>query len=609
MVKSPHVHPRLLHILLPQPEEKRTDKVKNIDDKWKAGTVVAVLLMAAAAVPYLHGGPRPGGGGNDNAFSHVLLISIDGMHALDLINCVKGGYCPHLAELKENGVNYLDTSSSKPSDSFPGLTAIVSGGSPRTEGAFYDVAYDRSLAPPKNKTGNGLLGGECTPGDFDGTSTEYEEGIDFDETQLNGISAMSALDGGVLSIDPTRLPRDPANNCEPVYPWNFVRTNTIFGVIHQAGGYTAWSDKHPSYSSVSGPTTSGPKSVAQNLDDYYSPEINSVPSNATVPGCNAKTEPNFLSLGAYDVSFVCIRSYDTLKVNAILNEIDGYSHNRLTKTKMPEIFGMNFQAVSVGQKVIEPGVGSGGYKDATGTPSPLLLGEIEFVDNAIGKFVNELKKNDKYDSTLIVITAKHGQSPVDSSRYNGDTTPPVTTSPSKLIDNCLPDSGSNAGGQIGPTEDDISLLWLTKCKAEDAVETLKADSPASGNKAGIGQIFWGSAITQMFNAPGLPPDGDPRTPDIIVTPSVGVTYSGSTAKQAEHGGFSHDDVNVIMLLSNPSFQAKTITSPVETMQVAPTILKALGLDPNSLQAVQKEGTQVLPGVFRSEGADHSPFNH
>jgi len=209
-----------------------------------------------------------------------------------------------------------------------------------------------------------------------------------------------------------------------------------------------------------------------------------------------------------------------------------------------------------------------------------------------------LKKNGLSDSTLIVITAKHGQSPIDSSRYNGDTTPPVTTSPSQLIDNCLPDSGSNAGGQIGPTEDDISLLWLKKsCATADEVKTLEMDSPASSNKAGIGQIFWGSAITQMFNAPGLPPDGDPRTPDIIVTPNVGVTYSGSTAKQAEHGGFAHDDVNVIMLLSNPSFEAMTVTSPVETMQVAPTILKALGLDPASLQAVQKEGTQVLPGVL------------
>jgi hypothetical protein len=96
----------------------------------------------------------------------------------------------------------------------------------------------------------------------------------------------------------------------------------------------------------------------------------------------------------------------------------------------------------------------------------------------------------------------------------------------------------------------------------------------------------------MFN----PPSQDPRTPDIIVTPTPGVIYTGSLAKQEEHGGFAHDDTNVIMLLSNPKFHAKTITSPVETTQVAPTILKALGLDPDDLQAVRIEGTQVLPGI-------------
>jgi hypothetical protein len=53
----------------------------------------------------------------------------------------------------------------------------------------------------------------------------------------------------------------------------------------------------------------------------------------------------------------------------------------------------------------------------------------------------------------------------------------------------------------------------------------------------------------------------------------------------------------MMLLSHPSLDAKTVTSPVETMQVAPTILKALGLDPNALQSAVMEGTQVLPGLF------------
>src|SRR4029077_18890871 len=108
------------------------------------------------------------------------------------------------------------------------------------------------------------------------------------------------------------------------------------------------------------------------------------------------------------------------------------------------IFGMNFQAVSVGQKLIEAGVGSGGYLDATGTPSALLLAQIRFVDQAIGSFVAELKKQGQLDSTLVIITAKHGQSPVDSSRYTRITsTGPVTTSPSQIVDSCLPDSESN----------------------------------------------------------------------------------------------------------------------------------------------------------------------
>jgi hypothetical protein len=132
---------------------------------------------------------------------------------------------------------------------------------------------------------------------------------------------------------------------------------------------------------------------------------------------------------------------------------------------------------------------------------------------------------------------------------------------------------------------------------------LESQSPATSNIAGIGEIFAGPAIGQLFNLPGLPPNGDPRTPDIVVTPNIGVTYSGSGKKLAEHGGFSHDDTNVMMLLSHPSFSAKTVTSPVEAAQIAPTILTALGLDPGALQSVQLEHTQVLPDVL-SNDHDH-----
>jgi arylsulfatase A-like enzyme len=116
------------------------------------------------------------------------------------------------------------------------------------------------------------------------------------------------------------------------------------------------------------------------------------------------------------------------------------------------------------------------------------------------------------------------------------------------------------------------------------------------NIAGIGEIFWGPAIGTMFNLPGLPPNGDPRTPDIVITTNVGVIYTGGQKKVMEHGGFARDDTNVMMLLANPGFSRTTVTSPVETMQIAPTILKALGLDPHSLKAVEIEHTQRLPGT-------------
>ena len=115
-------------------------------------------------------------------------------------------------------------------------------------------------------------------------------------------------------------------------------------------------------------------------------------------------------------------------------------------------------------------------------------------------------------------------------------------------------------------------------------------------EAGIGQIYYGSSLALNYNWPGLPPNGDPRTPDIIVTPNVGVTYTGSKTKLAEHGGFSHDDTNVILLVSNPAFVPHTVYTDVGTNQVAPTILRALGLNPRSLDGVRLEGTSVLPDV-------------
>jgi hypothetical protein len=558
----------------------------------RAGALAALAAASVAGAAQNRQGPGSG------YIQHVLLISIDGMHAADFLNCSAGvagvndgqPYCPNLAALSMTGINYVAVSSSRPSDSFPGLAALVTGGTPKSTGLYYDVAYDRSLDPPKITTGTGLAGGVCTPYAAPaGTTTDNDQGIDYDDTKLNGgAPGAAATEGGVNSIDPRKLVRDPAAGCAPVYPWNFVRTNTIFSVVHGAGGYTAWIDKHPSYSFTAGPGGTG-------LDDYYSPEVDSavIPLPGVTTALGAACDPIRDPAGAasWTSSFENIQCYDALRVNALLKEIAGKTHSG-APARVPAVFGMNFQSVYFGESLNEPGVAAGGYENAAGKPSSKLVNEIEFVDASIGEIINALQDQGLYENTLLIVTAKHGDSPIDTSRYvaDGTGTPATVLAEAGMIP--YSESPLNPTG-IGATEDDVSVLWLKKGSSIDAaVKILETNASAIG----LGEIYYGPTLALNYGVGGLGAGLDPRSPDIIVTPNVGVTYSSDPTMIGDHGGFAHDDTNVMLLVSNPGFVPQTVYTDAMTTQVAPTILAALGLDPRALDAVRIEGTTVLSAV-------------
>src|SRR5215469_362217 len=458
-----------------------------------------------------------------NHISHVLLLSIDGLHEQDLARYTTLNPNSALAQLTHLGMTYTNASTSKPSDSFPGLLSMVTGGSPRSTGVFYDDSYDRNLSAP---------GSNCVT---KGTEIVYDESIDFDSTKIDG--------GG--GINPANLPLDGSKGCTPVYPHSFLRVNTIFEVARQAGLYTAWSDKHPAYDLVNGPSGKG-------VADLCTPEIAAIP--VTVPATEA---------------------YDDLKVQAILNEIAGKDHTGTKTEPVPAIFGMNFQAVSVAQK--DP---QGGYLDANGTPSPLLQGALDHTDQSVGRMVEALQTVDLFSRTTIILTAKHGQSPIDPSLH-------------LIVDkNIIPNlvNSVQAGLLAQATEDDVALLWLNdQSKVNAVVATLNANKA----QAHIDTILSGASLEQYFNDPTT----DSRTPDIIVLPEHGVIYASPTAtKIAEHGGFSADDTLVALLVANPTLKKGSISTAVQTTQIAPSILQLLGLDPNKLQAVGIEHTQILPGT-------------
>src|SRR4029077_10657244 len=142
-----------------------------------------------------------------------------------------------------------------------------------------------------------------------------------------------------------------------------------------------------------------------------------------------------------------------------------------------------------------------------------------------------LKDRGLLGSTAIIITAKHGQSPIDTNRFfpipghSGTNGMP----PSEVVAHFLPLVYADPNNGLGLAEDDISELWLANpADTLDAVKALETTGTAPGSDAsavGLGQIFYGATLETMFSAPGVPKDpgpccflregGDPRTPDIV----------------------------------------------------------------------------------------------
>jgi hypothetical protein len=507
--------------------------------------------------------------GEGRKIRHVLLISVDGLHALDVANYVATHEDSALDELAEHGITYSNARTPANSDSFPGLLALVTGGSPISHGLFYDVSYDRTFFDPTNTTCSGKPGNMMV----------FDESIDL----YNAANVSQDV------INPTRLPRriNEAGKCVPVFPHEAIRSNTIFEVVKASGGRTAWADKHPAYDLMNGPSGKG-------VDDLFTPEITNV--------------------GGLDntASIICTVANDEKKVKAVINEIHGLTHDG-KPARVPAVFGMNFQAVSVGQKLANDNSdGSctddtqftgqpGGYKDGAGSPTDVLAFGLKKTDDALRRMIDALKDQHLYESTLIIITAKHGQSPINPAKVNkpGHFADLVfalnNNNPNGIIVN---DAGNNcATGPCGfVQDDDIALIWLPDQSKTAAV----ADYLNSNAKAlFIDEVLSGAEIKLKFRDPLH----DSRTPDILVQPIYGTIYTGSGKKNAEHGGFSFGDTNVGLIVSNPGLNRRVVKTPVLTSQVAASILQALGMDPSQLQAVRREGTTVLPFLFSNGGGD------
>jgi hypothetical protein len=586
-----------------------------------ASAAIAALAIGgtvALSVPSASAHPK-------GQIKHVLLISVDGMHQSDLNWYIAHHPGSELAQLASGGAEFTNNHTSDPSDSDPGGTAIMTGGDPRATGVYYDVEYSHAVdeagaacTPGQPPTGGDVIydspddklnavpdllnngSGQTFPS-FDEGGSIYQGGVDKDPGAIMKLTAhpQSGLNPGSFPVDP--------KTCKPIMPWNYLQVNTIFQVIHNAGMRTAWSDKHAIYTSFNGPNSGG-----NSIDDFFGPEID---SQAVEPnGVPYPTDTDW----AHDDA--ATKQYDGYKVQAVINELNGYDHSGTQKLGVPAILGMNFQTVSVAEKVDSPSTltqnanGSytegptelAGYLPGGTTPGPLLASAFDYVNAQLQQMADTIQQDGLASSTAIIITAKHGQSPQDPLQLKRIADGPII---SAINAAWTAQTGDQNKLIVAGTDDDLWQSYLS-VKTQAAADFVKSylwnhsatavlynnDGVNRGTEqvahSGLAQIYAGHEAADFFGVPYA----DPRYPDVFGRVQVGTVYTTGT-KIAEHGGDNPGDRDVPLLVYAPgTVSHSTVNSWVETTQVAPTILDLLGLDPNALDAVKQEGTEVLPGI-------------
>jgi len=443
----------------------------------------------------------------DHPAARVLLLSVDGLHAVDLANWIAANPHSILAELSARGVTYTNAHTPM-ADAAAGLLALITGGTPISTGIVSSDGYDHALSPP---------GSNCKS-----------------KGAILALDASFHADG---SFDAAKAPLDPRNGCTPLQPHNLLHVNTIFEVVREKIGPTAWAGESAATTDLlRGPSGKG-------LND----------------ACDFEKSTD-----------------DDARVTAVLHWIDGKDCAGKANTPVPVLFGMSFASLAAAQTAAGMG-----YVDAVGTPSAGLAERFASLDATIGRMVQALKTRHLYDSTWIFVTSPYGQSPMDQRRRR---VIPITRVFAVV-------NAVEPGFAAHVTGGDAAMIWL-----RDSARTA-AVAKAFGDQAealGIADIYSGARLTLTLNSPMK----DSRMPDIILQPEFGVLWTTQDDKApAPHGGMLDEETHVALLVSGAQLTGRYDPTYVPTTQLGPLLLRALGMEKFDLQALHLEHSPALPGIF------------
>lgn len=439
---------------------------------------------------------------SDHPAAHVLILNVDGLHAVDLARWITEHPQSTLAELSRRGVTYTNAHTPL-GDPAVGLLSLITGGTPISTGIISSDGYDRTLSP---------AGSHC---------------------ETKGVRIRLA------SIDQADAVFDPSRACAALTPHELVRVNTMFEVVHEKIGRTAWAgDTTWNTDLLRGPSGRG-------LDDSCRHELSSP------------------------------REGDELRVQDVLHWIDGKACNGSVAT-VPVLFGMTFASIAAAQS--DPHMG---YTDALGTPSTGLAANIGFVDTAIGRVVTQLKQRQLYGTTWIAVTSSYGYSPMDRRAMRKISTARI----SQILANIQPGLVTHLCGRR------TVMIWL-----KNSSEGARVAQAISENttELGVQDIYYGARLALTFNTAAQ----DSRMPNLILQGKQGVAWVGPTTENGGScGGMLDEDTHVALLISGAQLGGRIDPTYVPTTQLAPLLLRALGMEKFDLKALHLEHSPALPGIF------------
>jgi hypothetical protein len=329
-------------------------------------------------------------------------------------------------------------------------------------------------------------------------------------------------------------------SCEHIFPHDYLRANTVFEVARGNGLNTVYMDKHLAYEYLNGPSGLG-------LTQGFFPEIGAVASNLEAQW-----------------------AWEDLHWSGFCNVTAGHYVNGTGEIDF-SLIGANFQALTWAQS------NGGGYANGSSWSDPVfgtnITKTLQRYDQKIAEFINHLESVGKLDSTLLVLSSKQGQSPVNE-----------TSLKHVSSDGLLKSTGVDVAFWTG---DDAALIWL---KNSYDADTAKKNLMANATALNIDYVLAGDEVWEFgFGNPRK----DPRAPDVAVIAKDGTLFS-TNSQTENHGAWLPDDLEVPLIFYNPAFSAMKISLPIQTKQIASTMLAALGLPLAQLDSWRVEGSPVIP---------------